>query len=91
MNAVATAHFPARDRRSDSLLRIKDVIKRTGLSSSTIYRRAAEGTFPAVVRMGVRTVAWYQSDIDDFVAVGGQYRRADFNPSSNAGVGAGCL
>lgn len=56
-----------RDRRTDSLLRIKDVMRRTGLSSSTIYRRSNEGTFPMKIMIGPRCAAWYQSDIEDFV------------------------
>ncbi|WP_380879232.1 hypothetical protein ACFB49_21110 [Sphingomonas sp. DBB INV C78] len=57
-----------RDRRRDSLIRIKAVQARTGLSVATIYRRESEGTFPKKVRLGPRMVAWYQSDIEDFVA-----------------------
>lgn len=56
-----------RDRRRDNLLRIKDVMRRTGLSSSTIYRRSGEGTFPTKVMIGPSCAAWYESEIDDFV------------------------
>jgi prophage regulatory protein len=67
--ALATIHTPPeRDRRRDNLLRIKDVIRRTGLSSSTIYRRTVDGTFPAKIMIGPSCAAWYESDIDDFVA-----------------------
>ena len=58
----------AKDRRTDSLLRIKDVRRRTGLSVATVYRREAAGTFPPRVRLGPKAVAWYESDIGDFVA-----------------------
>lgn len=68
-----------KDRRTDSLLRLKMVRQRTGLSPATIYRREAAGTFPSRIRIGERSVAWYKSDIDDFVAVGGKYRREDSN------------
>jgi len=57
-----------KDRRKDSLLRIRTVIARTGLSAGTIYRREGEGTFPRKERLGGRSVAWYESDIDDFVS-----------------------
>ncbi|GHH09195.1 hypothetical protein GCM10008023_05530 [Sphingomonas glacialis] len=57
-----------KDRRTDSLLRIKDVRRRTGLSVATVYRREAAGTFPPRVRLGPKAVAWYESDIGDFVA-----------------------
>lgn len=50
------------------------VRERTGLSPATIYRREAAGTFPKRVRLGVRSVAWYESDISDFVAAPMTYR-----------------
>jgi prophage regulatory protein len=57
-----------RDRRKDRLLRLPAVRERTGLSTPTIYRRQAEGTFPKSVKIGLNAVAWYESDIDEFVA-----------------------
>lgn len=56
------------DRRKDRLLRLPAVRDRTGLSTATIYRRQGEGTFPRSVRIGSNAVAWYESDIDAFVA-----------------------
>ena len=64
------------DRRQDSLLRLPAVRQRTGLSSSTINRREAAGTFPRRVRIGEYSVAWYLSDVEDFVADPGRYRTA---------------
>lgn len=72
MSALAAAP-PQKDRRKDSLLRIATVRARTGLSAATIYRREAAGTFPQRVHIGARSVAWYESDIDDFVECGGRY------------------
>jgi prophage regulatory protein len=63
-----------RDRRKDRLLRIKSVVARTGLSVATIYRREMQGSFPKRKRIGIRCVAWYESDIDDFVAAPFSYR-----------------
>lgn len=65
-----------RDRRKDRLLRIRAVVARTGLSVGTIYRRETEGSFPRRERIGLRCVAWYESDIDDFVADPLHYRTA---------------
>ncbi len=39
-------------------LRLKEICKRTGLSRATIYRKMSEGTFPASIKLGPRTVAW---------------------------------
>lgn len=55
------------DRRGDSLLRMREVRQRTGLSTATIYRRVDAGTFPRKVRLGPKSVAWYGSDIDRFI------------------------
>jgi prophage regulatory protein len=57
-----------KDRCKDSLLRIKTVTARTGLPAGTIYRREGEGTFPRREKLGGRSVAWYESDIDEFVS-----------------------
>ena len=57
-----------KDRRTDSFLRIADVKRRTGLSVATIYRRCDLGTFPKKQQLGPKAVAWYESDIGDFVA-----------------------
>jgi prophage regulatory protein len=56
------------DRRQDSLLRIADVKRRTGLSTATVYRREAAGTFPRRIKLGTKSVAWYESDVGEFVA-----------------------
>lgn len=56
------------DRRNDSLLRLKEVTGRTALSRSTIYRRIEKGTFPRPTPISEGLVAWYQSDIDAWVA-----------------------
>lgn len=56
------------DRSRDSLLRLAKVRARTALSRTTIYRRIAAGTFPPSVPISVGLVAWYQSDIDAWVA-----------------------
>lgn len=62
------------DRRKDSLLRIADVRRRTGLSTATVYRREQAGTFPRRVRLGPKSVAWYESDVGEFVADPQGYR-----------------
>jgi prophage regulatory protein len=56
------------DRMRDNLLRLAEVKARTGLSRTTIYRRIAAGAFPASVPISAGLVAWYQSDVDAWVA-----------------------
>ena len=50
-----------------SLLRIPEVIQRTGLSRSTIYRMVDRGEFPRPVPLTSRTVAWSSSEIDRWI------------------------
>ncbi len=50
------------------LLRLVEVRSRTGLSRSTIYRLAAEGRFPAPVKLTAHASAWREDEIEDFIA-----------------------
>jgi prophage regulatory protein len=51
----------------ERLLRLRDVKEKTGLGSSTIYRRMAAGAFPLPRSLGPNTVRWLQSEIDDWI------------------------
>jgi len=51
-----------------SILRRKQVEKRTGLSRSTIYLRIQEGTFPRPINLGVRAVGWIENEIEAWLA-----------------------
>mgnify|MGYP001580002072 CR=1 FL=1 len=50
-----------------ALLRLPEVIQRTGLSRSEVYRREALGEFPARIRLGRRTVAWPSDHIQSWI------------------------
>lgn len=49
------------------LLRQPDVTRRTGLQRSTIYKHVAQGAFPPPVRLTSNTVAWRESDVDEWI------------------------
>jgi prophage regulatory protein len=51
----------------DRIIRLKTVLARTGLSRSTLYRKIAEGTFPAQLQISVHGAGWRESDIDRWV------------------------
>ncbi len=55
-------------RQPDRIVRLKTVLARTGLSRSTIYRKIAEGTFPAQIKISTNGAGWRESDIDRWVA-----------------------
>lgn len=56
--------MPAPDR----IIRLKTVVSRTSLSRSTIYRKMAEGTFPALLRISIHGAGWHESDISRWIA-----------------------
>lgn len=55
------------DSRTDRLMRRQEVEKVTGLGKSQIYAFMKLNRFPKPVRIGQRSVAWVQSDIDKWV------------------------
>ena len=61
----------------DRIVRMKTVLARAGLSRSTIYRKIAEGTFPAQVRISVNGAGWRESDIDRWIADPAGWRPTD--------------
>ena len=50
------------------LLNIHQVIERTGLSKSTIYKLEGEGRFPMHVKLTEQRNAWAEHEIDDYIS-----------------------
>ncbi|MDP5279936.1 AlpA family phage regulatory protein [Sphingomonas sp. DG1-23] len=48
---------------TESFVRLPLVVKRTGLSRATIYRKMARGEFPKSQRISANAIAWYESDL----------------------------
>ena len=49
------------------LIRLPDVIAKTGLGRASIYRYIDLGEFPAPVRVGERASAWVEQEVDDWI------------------------
>lgn len=49
------------------LLRRPEVEARTGLSRSTLYDWMKRGEFPQPVKLGLRIVAWRESDVTEWL------------------------
>lgn len=47
-------------------IRLPEVQRQTGLSTSEIYRRMDEARFPRQVKISHKVVVWIQSQIDDW-------------------------
>ena len=49
------------------IVRLPDVMARTGLSRSTIYVRVGKGSFPKPVHLGARAVGWIEEEVDGWI------------------------
>ena len=49
------------------ILRLKDVMAKTGLARSTVYKNINAGTFPRPIGLGGRSVGWIESDVDEWI------------------------
>lgn len=50
-------------------IKLPEVIEKTGLKRSTVYARVKDDPdFPKPVNVGVRAVAWVESDLDRWMA-----------------------
>ena len=54
-------------KSSCRLLRIRQVLEKTGLSRSALYRKIEAQEFPAQVSIGDRSVAWVESEVDEWI------------------------
>lgn len=57
------------------LLRLPQVIAKTGLQRDTIYRGGREGWFPKPIKLSERASAWIESEIDEVIAKRAAKRR----------------
>jgi prophage regulatory protein len=68
---------------TNAFLRLPQVKARTGLSRSSIYQRAAEGTFPRPVHLGARAVGWVEADIEEWISQKIKETRDGILPNAN--------
>ncbi len=50
-------------RTQDRIIRITEVMALTGLSRSSIYAAIKAGTFPAQLKLSVRSSGWLESEV----------------------------
>jgi prophage regulatory protein len=53
--------------KSVRILRIGDVIQKTALSRSQIYRLIALNAFPSQIRLGVRAAGWIENEVEHWL------------------------
>jgi len=56
--------IPDADRSLPMFYRMRDVLRMTALSRSSLYRRIAAGTFPAPVSLGGAAKGWRRADLE---------------------------
>jgi prophage regulatory protein len=61
----------------DSIIRLKTVLARTGLSRSTLYRKISDGTFPRQVKISMHGAGWHESAVGRWIADPASYRESD--------------
>ncbi|CDH34223.1 MULTISPECIES: helix-turn-helix transcriptional regulator [Xenorhabdus] len=59
--------MPTITTSKESLIRLPEVQRRTGYSKAWIYRLIKEDKFPKQVKIGPRSVAFVESEIDGWV------------------------
>ncbi|MDE1483997.1 AlpA family transcriptional regulator [Xenorhabdus bovienii] len=52
----------------ENLIRLPEVQRRTGYSKAWIYKLISEGEFPKQIKLGSRSIAFIESEIDNWIA-----------------------
>lgn len=59
--------MPSEDS-SPTILRLPEVIKKTGYRRASIYAKVKSGQFPTPICLGARAVGWVDSEINEWIA-----------------------
>lgn len=49
------------------LIRLSEVLERTGFGKAWIYRLISQNRFPQPVKIGIRAIAFVESEIDEWI------------------------
>lgn len=60
--------MPAVNSIKENFIRLPEVQRRTGYCKAWIYRLIEAGQFPKQVKIGSRSVAFVESEIDEWIA-----------------------
>lgn len=53
---------------SECILRLPVVLRRTGLSRSTLYSLQGQDDFPHSIALGARAVGWLESEVEAWIS-----------------------
>lgn len=49
------------------ILRLQEVLKKTGLAKSSMYAKVAAGTFPKPIKLSLRSSGWIEHEVDAWI------------------------
>lgn len=55
------------NKNCSTLIRLPEVIKRTGVSRTTIYRLISKKSFPSPIKISEKTIAFVESEVNDWI------------------------
>ncbi|MBW6494571.1 MAG: AlpA family transcriptional regulator [Burkholderiaceae bacterium] len=50
-----------------NIIRLPDVLSRTGLSRSSVFLKVKKGEMPPPIKLGVRATGWVAEEIDNWI------------------------
>ena len=56
------------NNQNTRLIRLPEVMNRTGYGKAWIYRLINEGLFPQPIKIGSRAIAFVESEVDEWIA-----------------------
>ncbi|ATF93370.1 helix-turn-helix transcriptional regulator [Cedecea neteri] len=65
-------------------IRVPEVLNRVGFSRTTLYERIKDGSFPDRVKIGLRSIAFIESEVDEWIEKTIQNTRYDFSKNNMA-------
>lgn len=51
------------------VLRIKQVLDKTGIAKSSLYLMISKKLFPPAIKLGARSVGWLESEVDGWISM----------------------
>lgn len=55
------------NKNCTTLIRLPEVIKRTGVSRTTIYRLINKKSFPSPIKISEKMIAFIESEVNDWI------------------------
>lgn len=68
MQSLAATHCAVETERRRRLIKLPELMARTALSRSEVYRRIRDDpTFPKPAKLGVRSIAFVDAEVEDYI------------------------